>query len=76
MTDEALPEDIVRYQQLVLAYETLDTQIDALLASHQGKLDKMEGADKQRYREMSRQRDELLNEMRVLEQSLFDGDDA
>lgn len=74
MTDSALPDNIIRYQQLVAEYEALDREIDALLASYKGGLDKMDGADKQHYREMFRQRDELLNEMRVLEQELFDGD--
>jgi hypothetical protein len=76
MTDGALPDNIVRYQQLVAVYEALDKQIDVLLASYKGRLDKMEGADKQNYRDMFRQRDEVLNEMRVLEQDLFDGDES
>jgi len=76
MTDGGLSEEFLRYRVLVEDYEALDAKIDALLASYKGSLDKMVGADKQHYREMSHQRDEMLNEMRILEQSLFDGDDA
>lgn len=76
MSEGALPENVARYQQVVADYEALDREIDALLASYRGRLDQMEGEDKQRYRQMSRRRDELLNEMRVLEQDLFDGDEV
>ncbi len=76
MTDGDLSNEVLRYQALVAAYEALDEEIDAFLASYKGNLDKLEGDDKQHYREMSRQRDELLNEMRMLEQELFDGDGA
>ena len=74
MTDDGLSDEFLRYQALVAAYEALDEQIDSFLASYKGNLDKLDGEDKQHYREMSRQRDELLNEMRLLEQDLFDGD--
>ena len=76
MTEGELQEEFSRYQIVVAAYEALDAQIDALLASYKGRLDKMEGEDKQHYREMFRKRDEFLNEMRMLEQDLFDGDGA
>lgn len=75
-----LPDDLrdalARYQALVHDYEALDETIDALLASYGGNVDKMEGADKQHYREMFRQRDELLNEMRILEATVINPDDS
>lgn len=78
MTDmsDDLHADLSRYQALVLEYEALDERIDALLDAYGGNVDQMVGEDKQRYREMFRQRDELLNDMRVLEHSLhIDPDD-
>jgi hypothetical protein len=75
-----MPDDLrvelARYQALVLEYEALDERIDELLDTYGGNVDQMVGADKQRYREMFRQRDELLNDMRMMEQSLnIDPDD-
>jgi hypothetical protein len=78
MTDmsDDLRADLSRYQALVLQYEALDERIDALLDAYGGNVDQMDGEDKRHYREMFRQRDELLNDMRVLEQSLhIDPDD-
>lgn len=75
MTDHDLSDELARYQRLVAEYEALDREIDAFLATRNGGLDKMEGEDKRRYREMSRQRDELINERRALEQVLFDGEE-
>lgn len=75
MTDHDLSDELARYQRLVAEYEALDREIDAFLAARNGGLDKMEGEEKRRYREMSRQRDELINERRALEQILFDGEE-
>lgn len=71
-----LRADLDRYQSLVRAYEALDERIDGLLASYGGNVDQMSAQDKQRYREMFRQRDELLNDMRMLEQTLINPDDS
>ena len=57
-----LRADLDRYQSLVRAYEALDERIDGLLASYGGNVDQMSAQDKQRYREMFRQRDELLKD--------------
>jgi hypothetical protein len=66
---------IVYYQQVVHSYEALDERIDALLASYGGNVDQMSDTDKQHYREMARQRDELQNELRILEHDLLDADE-
>ncbi|MCU0475207.1 MAG: hypothetical protein MUC99_03680 [Anaerolineae bacterium] len=75
MSDADLSADLARYQALVAAYEAIDERIDAFLASRGISLDKMSDADKLHYREMCRERDDVHNEMRALEQMLF-GDDA
>jgi hypothetical protein len=75
MSDADLSADLARYQVLVAAYEAIDERIDVFLASQGTSLDKMGDADKHRYREMCRERDDLHNEMRALEQMLF-GDEA
>lgn len=59
------------YQQIVLRYEELDEQIDALLMAHDGRSDRMSPEDHARYRDLAQQRDELYNEMRALEQRLL-----
>lgn len=71
-----LRDELARYQALVQQYESLDERIDSLLDTYSGSVDQMTPDDKQRYREMFRQRDELLNDMRVLEHTLnIDADD-
>lgn len=58
------------YRKLVLQYEALDAEIDALIMRHGGSSDSMTEADRERYRELARQRDEVQNDMRLLEQEL------
>ncbi|MFQ3566526.1 MAG: hypothetical protein SNJ59_05970 [Aggregatilineales bacterium] len=66
---------IQRYRDLVLAYEQLDEQIDQFLMASGGTTERMSTDVVARYREMARQRDELLNEMRALENELQIDDD-
>ncbi len=63
-------QQVEEYRQLVLRYEALDEEIDAFLNAQGGKLDEMTEADLTHYRQMARQRDDLLNDMRALEQLL------
>lgn len=66
-----------KYRQLVEAYEALDSQIDELVTAGRGRTEQMSSAELRRYRELARERAELLNEMRLLEQQLnLTGDDA
>ncbi|MCY3833954.1 MAG: hypothetical protein OXG85_13140 [Chloroflexi bacterium] len=67
---------IQRYRQLVEAYEALDGEIDELVTAARGNTDEMSAADLRRYRQLARQRNELLNDMRQLEQDLDLTDDA
>lgn len=58
------------YRKIVLLYEALDEKIDNFLMAHGGHTDKMSAFDLAEYRKLARQRDDLLNEMRALEQQL------
>lgn len=61
---------VQRYRKMVLLYEALDEEIDQLIMAHGGGTERMSEADLTRYRELARKRDEVLNEMRILEQEL------
>lgn len=79
-----MPEDksdqlalVQQYQILVEAYEALDRRIDELVSARRVPRDEMSAADLRQYRQLARQRAELLNDMRLLEQQLdLSGDDA
>lgn len=68
-------DKIQRYRQIVLQYEQVDAEIDALIMAADGMPDKMSPADLKRYRDLAHQRDELQNEMRWLESQLLDEED-
>ena len=59
-----------QYQELVLAYEALDKEIDALIMAHGGSSEKMPQEDLERYRLLARRRDDLQGEMHELEMEL------
>lgn len=61
------------YRQIVLQYEQINTEIAALFARGGGS-ENMTHDDRMRYKKLSRRRDELQNEMRMLEQQLLDDD--
>lgn len=63
-------QQVEEYRQLVLRYEALDEEIDNFLAAQGGRLDEMTALDRAYYRKLARQRDEMFNEMRALEQAL------
>lgn len=73
--DSELVQQVQHYRKVVLLYEALDKQIDELIMAHGGASENMLPEDHDRYREMARERDELLNEMRRLEQELLDDDE-
>jgi hypothetical protein len=64
------------YRTLVLRYEQLDEEIDAMLEAHGGGTEQMSEEDRLRYRDMARERDDLQNEIRVLGQQLTLDEDA
>ena len=68
---------VQQYRQLVEAYEALDGKIDELVTAARGNTEEMSAADLRRYRQLARKRNELLNDMRQMEQKLnLTGDDT
>ncbi|MBZ0290345.1 MAG: hypothetical protein K8I30_22155 [Anaerolineae bacterium] len=63
-------DKVQQYRKLVLLYEALDEEIDALIMQHGGTSERMTEADRLRYRDLARKRDEVQNDMRLLEQEL------
>lgn len=68
-------DQVEQYRQLVLQYEALDAEIDALIMASGGLMENLSPEELARYRDLAQQRDELLNEMRVLEQQLLPDDE-
>jgi hypothetical protein len=64
---------VQNYRKMVLLYEALDAEIDALIAAQGGVPENEEYLA--RYRNLARRRDELQNEIRLLEQQLTLDDD-
>ena len=68
MTNESdLQSQMQAYREAVSRYEALDAEIDQLFATQRGGAEKMSDDDLVKYRQLARQRDELLNEMRIRE---------
>ncbi len=61
---------VQKYQALVLEYEALDKEIDALIMAHGGSSEKMPSEDLERYRDLARKRDDVQGEMHELEMEL------
>jgi len=61
---------VQKYQELVLVYEALDKEIDALIMAHGGSSEKMPPEDLARYRDLARRRDDIQGEMHELEMEL------
>ena len=70
MTNDML-QQVTRYNELVQRYHDLDEKIDTLLEAHQGHSENMSDASRDEYRQLARQRDDIQNEMRTMEQTLF-----
>ena len=64
-------QQVARYDELVKRYHALDQQIDKLLNDHQGHSENMSDDAMQRYRSLARERDDVFNAMRAMEQVLF-----
>ena len=62
--------EVRNYRKMVLIYEALDEQIDKLIMENGGTSDKMPPEAIERYRDLARKRDDVLNEIRVMEQKL------
>lgn len=74
--NDASRRAVEEYQRVVLAYETLDQEIDTLLNTHRGNHEDMPDEELQRYRALARRRDELYNTMRYMEQQFLENDDS
>ena len=70
MSDD-MRQQVARYKELVAKYEALDEQIDALIEEHQGHSENFSDETRERYLKMARERDEIQNLMREMEQELF-----
>jgi hypothetical protein len=68
--EKDLLHQVQNYRKIVLLYEALDEEIDKLIMTHHGSTEKMSETDIARYRDLARQRDDLLNEMRAIENQL------
>jgi hypothetical protein len=64
-------QQVAKYDELVKQYQTLDQQIDKLLHDHQGHSENMSSESMQHYRSLARERDDVFNAMRAMEQLLF-----
>lgn len=62
---------VQEYRKLVLLYEALDEKIDTLLMEHGGFTKNMPEADLARYHELAHKRDDVQNQMRIMEQDLL-----
>lgn len=68
---DRMRQQVTRYNELVQQYHALDEQIDDLLHAHQGHSQNMTDESRQQYRALARERDNIFNQMRTLEQELF-----
>jgi hypothetical protein len=68
---EDMSQQVGRYKELVAKYEALDEQIDALIEEHQGHSENFSDDTRERYRQLARERDDIQNLMREMEQELF-----
>lgn len=65
-------DKVQMYREIVLQYEQIDEEIDALIMAADGMPDKLSPDELAHYRDLARRRDDLQNEMRWLEQQLMD----
>lgn len=67
---------VKHYREKVALYESLRIEINSLLTDHNGATENMHADDLARYRDLARQRDEALNDMRWFEQQLLDENES
>lgn len=70
MSDNML-QQVTRYNELVQEYHALDEKIDTLIDAHQGHSENMSDESRETYRQLARERDDVFNQMRTMEQTLF-----
>lgn len=72
ISNDDMLAQVQHYRDLQLRYEALDSEIDALLAAHKSATGGLSGADLAAYRDLFQQRADVLNDMRIMEQILFE----
>ena len=72
--DPSMLAKVQNYRKIVLIYEGFNREIDELLTANAGGTEHMTANDLARYHEMARKRDELFNEMRIIEHQLLNKD--
>ncbi len=68
---EDMRQQVTVYNELVQQYHALDEQIDNLIHAHDGHSENMTEQSREQYRQLARERDNLFNRMRTIEQDLF-----
>lgn len=68
---EDMRRQVTDYNELVQQYHALDEQIDNLIHAHDGHSENMTEQSREQYRQLARERDNLFNQMRTIEQDLF-----
>jgi hypothetical protein len=68
-------EDLEAYRKLVLQYEAANAEINALFHLHPGGTETMSQGEIAQYRTLQHRRDELFNDIRVMEHDLLDEPD-
>lgn len=74
MTND-IQQQVTQYNELVNQYHELDEEIDTLLTSYHGHTENMPPEAISQYRELARERDDVFNAMRTMEQQLFSDDE-
>lgn len=69
-------DKVQQYRKLVLEYESLDEQIDDLLARNRGATEHMSDEDFELYRELAHRRDYVYNQMKELERQVLLDDES
>jgi hypothetical protein len=69
MGEDDTQQRVQIYRDLVLRYEKLDEDIDAYIARH-GSVEQMDSEYLAHYRKLAREREDMQNEMRMLEKQL------
>ncbi|GAB4526493.1 MAG: hypothetical protein OHK0046_43330 [Anaerolineae bacterium] len=72
--DPNMLDQVRNYRKIVLIYEALNNKIAELL--HEGGTEHLSAEALDEYRNLARQRDELQNELRWLEQQLLNEDES
>lgn len=71
MQEDDARAKVETYRRLVLEYEAIHAEINALLDKNRGTPEQMSAEELGRYRALAHQRDALYNDLRVLERQLL-----